>query len=176
MRLGDRILLLKDGRKVQLGTGPQILAQPADDYVADFVSDVDRSRVLTAEDVLREPRIVVHLDERPSDVLQRLGSAEANAAYVVDRENRIIGVVRDETLASAASSGRDEIAPDDLVDGYRTTEKDRPLIDLVHLVGRQLVPLAVVDDQKRLLGVVPRAAVLASLAAPSRELRSAHGG
>jgi glycine betaine/proline transport system ATP-binding protein len=38
----------------------------------------------------------------------------------------------------------------------------------VHLVGRQLVPLAVVDDQKRLLGVVPRAVVLASLAAPSR--------
>jgi glycine betaine/proline transport system ATP-binding protein len=168
MRLGDRILLLKDGRKVQLGTGPEILARPADDYVADFVSDVDRSRVLTAEDVLREPRIVAHLDERPADVLQRLGVAEANAAYVVDRDHRILGVVRDETLASAASSGRTEIAPDDLVDGYRTTEKDRPLIDLVHLVGRQLVPLAVVDDQKRLLGVVPRAAVLASLAAPAR--------
>lgn len=168
MRLGDRILLLKDGRKVQLGTGPEILARPADDYVADFVSDVDRSRVLTAEDVIREPRIVAHLDERPADVLQRLGLAEANAAYVVDRDNRILGVVRDETLASATQSGRTEIAPDDLVEGYRTTEKDRPLIDLVHLVGRQLVPLAVVDDQQRLLGVVPRAAVLASLAAPSR--------
>jgi glycine betaine/proline transport system ATP-binding protein len=168
MRLGDRILLLKDGRKVQLGTGPEILARPADDYVADFVSDVDRSRVLTAEDVLREPRIVAHLDERPADVLQRLGVAEAYAAYVVDRDNRILGVVRDEVLASAATSGRSEIAPDDLVDGYRTTEKDRPLIDLVDLVGRQLVPLAVVDDHKRLLGVVPRAAVLGALSTPSR--------
>src|SRR3954451_16330292 len=87
MRLGDRILLLKDGRKVQLGTGPEILARPADDYVADFVSDVDRSRVLTAEDVLREPRIVAHLDERPADVLQRLGVAEANAAHGVGRGN-----------------------------------------------------------------------------------------
>src|ERR1700712_2208128 len=168
MRLGDRILLLKDGRKVQLGTGPEILARPADASVADFVSEVDRSRVLTAEDVLREPRIVAHLDERPADVLQRLGLAEANAAYVVDRDNRILGVVRDEVLASAATSGRPEIAPADLVDGYRTTEKDRPLIDLVDLVGRQLVPLAVVDDQKRLLGVVPRAAVLGALATPSR--------
>jgi glycine betaine/proline transport system ATP-binding protein len=159
---------LKDGRKVQLGTGPEILARPADDYVADFVSDVDRSRVLTAEDVLREPRIVAHMDERPADVLQRLGVVEANAAYVVDSDNRILGVVRDEVLASAATSGRSEIAPDDLVEGYRTTEKDRPLIDLVDLVGRQLVPLAVVDDQKRLLGVVPRAAVLGALATPSR--------
>jgi glycine betaine/proline transport system ATP-binding protein len=69
------------------------------------------------------------------------------------------------------SHGRTEIAPDDLVDGYQTTEKDRPLIDLVNQVGRHVVPLAVVDDAKRLLGVVPRAAVLASLAAPQRELK-----
>jgi glycine betaine/proline transport system ATP-binding protein len=168
MRLGDRILLLKDGRKVQLGTGPEILSRPADDYVADFVSDVDRSRVLTAEDLLREPRIVVHLDEKPADVLQRLGMAEANGAYVVDPNNRIVGVVRDETLAQAVTLGRTEIAPDDLVDGFLTTEKDRPLIDLVNQVGRHVVPLAVVDDQKRLLGVVPRAAVLAAMAAPNR--------
>jgi glycine betaine/proline transport system ATP-binding protein len=168
MRLGDRILLLKDGRKVQLGTGPEILSRPADDYVADFVSDVDRTRVLTAEDLLREPRLTVSLDERPADVLQRLGSAEANGAYVLDGSGRILGVIRDETLAQAVSLGRTQIAPDDLTQDYRTTESDRPLIDLVNQVGRHVVPLAVVDDQRRLLGVVPRATVLASLAAPSR--------
>jgi glycine betaine/proline transport system ATP-binding protein len=168
MRLGDRILLLKDGKKVQLGTGPEILSRPADDYVADFVSDVDRTRVLTAEDLLREPRLTVSLTERPADVLQRLGSAEANGAYVLDGGGCILGVVRDETLAQAVSMGRTEIAPDDLTQDYRTTERDRPLIDLVNQVGRHIVPLAVVDDQRRLLGVVPRATVLASLAAPSR--------
>jgi glycine betaine/proline transport system ATP-binding protein len=168
MLLGDRILLLKDGRLVQVGTGPEILAAPADDYVADFVSDVDRSRVLTARDVLREPRVVVRPNERPADVLRRLGAAEATGAYVLDDGDRILGVVRDDWLAGAAHRGDGAIAKDGLIGEYRTTEPDRPLIDLVDQVGRHVVPLAVVDETKRLLGVVPRGAVLAALAVPSR--------
>jgi glycine betaine/proline transport system ATP-binding protein len=168
MLLGDRILLLKDGGLVQVGTAPEILARPADDYVADFVSDVDRTRVLTAEDVMREPRLTIRLDDAPSDVLRRLGESEANGAYVVDEERRLLGVVRDDWLAHAVGSGTRSIARDALTGDYLTTEADRPLIDLVDQLGRHAVPLAVVDDEKRLLGVVPRAAVLASLATPTR--------
>lgn len=162
MLLGDRILLLKDGRLVQVGTGPQILESPADDYVADFVSDVDRSRVLTAADVIRAARITVTLDERPADVLIRLGKAEATGAYVVDDDQRILGVVRDDWLGHAAGRNATGIDRSALVEEYRTTEPDRPLIDLLHQVGRNPVPLAVVDDG-RLTGVVPRGAVLAAL-------------
>ncbi|WP_232021581.1 MULTISPECIES: quaternary amine ABC transporter ATP-binding protein [Pseudonocardia] len=162
MLLGDRILLLKDGRLVQLGTGPQILESPADDYVAEFVSDVDRSRVLTAADVIREPRITVRLTERPADVLVRLGQAEATGAYVVDDDDRILGVIRDDRLGHAAGRGAGSIDESALVEEYRTTEPDRPLIDLLQDVGRNPVPLAVVEDG-RLRGVVPRGAVLAAL-------------
>ncbi|OLL72642.1 L-proline glycine betaine ABC transport system permease protein ProV [Pseudonocardia sp. Ae168_Ps1] len=162
MLLGDRILLLKDGRLVQVGTGPEILESPADGYVAEFVSDVDRSRVLTAADVIREPRITVRLDERPSKVLVRLGRAEATGAYVVDDEHRILGVVRDDWLGHAAGRQAARIDESALVDEYRTTEPDRPLIDLLHQVGRNPVPLAAVDEG-RLTGVVPRGAVLAAL-------------
>ncbi len=169
MRLGDRILLLKDGRQVQLGTGPEILARPADDYVADFVSDVDRTRVLTAEDVLREPRLVVRVDERPEEALRRLGAAEFTDAYVVDAEGMVLGVVHDEWLAHAASNGRATVGHDGLGDDFATTGPDRPLIDLMDRLGRHAVPMAVVDERRKLLGVVPRAAVLASLSAvPSR--------
>jgi glycine betaine/proline transport system ATP-binding protein len=168
MLLGDRILLLKDGRLVQVGTGPEILAAPADDYVADFVSDVDRSRVLTAADVLREARVVVRTRERPADVLHRLGGAEATGAYVLDDDDRLLGVVRDDWLAGAARRGATEIDTEALLREYRTTEPGRPLIDLVDQVGRHVVPLAVVDDDNRLLGVVPRGAVLAALAVPTR--------
>ncbi|MEV7370532.1 glycine betaine/L-proline ABC transporter ATP-binding protein [Streptomyces sp. NPDC090301] len=52
MRLGDRIAVMRDGRIVQLGTAEDILVRPADDYVASFIQDVDRSRVLTASAVM----------------------------------------------------------------------------------------------------------------------------
>jgi glycine betaine/proline transport system ATP-binding protein len=54
MRLGDRIAVMRDGRIVQIGTAQEILLQPANDYVASFVQDVDRSRVLTAGAVMEK--------------------------------------------------------------------------------------------------------------------------
>lgn len=52
MRLGDAIAVMRDGRIVQQGTAEDILTRPADDYVASFIQDVDRSRVLTADAVM----------------------------------------------------------------------------------------------------------------------------
>jgi glycine betaine/proline transport system ATP-binding protein len=169
MRLGDRILMLKDGRTVQLGTGPEIISAPADAYVADFTSDVDRTRVLTAGDLLREPRMTARLGQSTGDVLRALGAAEANGVYVLDADQRIAGVARDDLLARARQEGRTAVGPRELVPDYATTAPDRPLVEFVHLVGHHPVPLGVVDDEGRLLGVVPRAAVLDALAAvPAR--------
>ncbi|WP_448609943.1 quaternary amine ABC transporter ATP-binding protein [Geodermatophilus sp. URMC 60] len=169
MRLGDRILMLKDGRTVQLGTGPEIISAPADDYVADFTSDVDRTRVLTAGDLLREPRLTARLGQPAGEVLRALGAAEANGVYVLGADGRIAGVARDDLLARAVQEGRTAVGPRELVADFTTTTADRPLVEFVHLVGRSAVPLGVVDDDGRLLGVVPRAAVLDALAAvPAR--------
>ncbi|MBT3151906.1 glycine betaine/L-proline ABC transporter ATP-binding protein [Streptomyces sp. CHD11] len=52
MRLGDRIAMMRDGRIEQIGTAQDILIRPANDYVASFTQDVDRSRVLTAGSVM----------------------------------------------------------------------------------------------------------------------------
>ena len=53
MRIGDQVMVMRDGRVMQIGRGVEIVAQPADDYVSEFVADVDRARVLTAHDLLR---------------------------------------------------------------------------------------------------------------------------
>jgi glycine betaine/proline transport system ATP-binding protein len=56
LKLGDRILIMRDGEVVQIGTPAEVVAAPADDYVRDFVSDVPRSHVLTLRWVMRPPR------------------------------------------------------------------------------------------------------------------------
>jgi glycine betaine/proline transport system ATP-binding protein len=168
MRIGDRILLMKDGAVVQLGTGAEILSSPADEYVADFVADVDRTRVLTARDVMREARLLAAPDERPADLLGRLGRAEANGVYVLDAERRIVGVARDDRLADAVKRGATALSREYLVDEYLTTTIEKPLIELCSLVGRRTVPLAVIDHERHLLGVVPRATLLGALADSTR--------
>jgi glycine betaine/proline transport system ATP-binding protein len=47
LKLGDRILIMRHGELVQIGTGDQLVGAPVDDYVADFVSEVPRADVLT---------------------------------------------------------------------------------------------------------------------------------
>jgi glycine betaine/proline transport system ATP-binding protein len=61
LKLGDRILIMRDGAMVQVGTGDELVGAPANDYVREFVSDVPRSRVLTLKWIMRE--------QRPDDAL-----------------------------------------------------------------------------------------------------------
>jgi glycine betaine/proline transport system ATP-binding protein len=55
LKLGDRIAIMKDGTFVQVGTPEEVVARPADDYVADFTKDVPRAHVLTARTIMRPP-------------------------------------------------------------------------------------------------------------------------
>jgi glycine betaine/proline transport system ATP-binding protein len=52
LKLGDRIAIMKDGKFVQVGTPEEVVAHPADDYVADFTKDVPRAHVLTARSIM----------------------------------------------------------------------------------------------------------------------------
>ncbi|MER5729813.1 glycine betaine/L-proline ABC transporter ATP-binding protein [Streptomyces sp. NPDC002138] len=79
MRLGDSIAVMRDGRIVQLGTAEDILMRPADDYVASFIQDVDRSRVLTAEAVMTGPGRPGGTEDRHSGAEDRAGGAEDRA-------------------------------------------------------------------------------------------------
>jgi glycine betaine/proline transport system ATP-binding protein len=163
MRIGHRIMVMKDGRVVQTGTGEEILSAPADEYVSNFVADVDRSRVLTAGTLLRPALLTARPDEIPGDVLRRLEHAEMNGIFVVDDAGRLCGVARDDLLADAVRRADLDVRGS-LTHDYETVTAEVPIIEFCHLAGRHIVPVAVVDPGGRMLGVVPRAAILSSMA------------
>jgi len=165
MRMGDRIMIMRNGKVVQLGTAQEILNTPADDYVTEFISDVDRSRVLTAGTIMQAPLVTATEHDDPEDVLRRLSNVEGVGAYVLNDEGGIAGVTRVDLLAAAV--GQHRTALGQLVTNeYRAVDADTPLADICALVGRNSVPLGVTDADGRLLGVVPRATLLAALATP----------
>jgi glycine betaine/proline transport system ATP-binding protein len=167
MRLGDRIMVMRGGRVVQLGTGEEILSRPANDYVSEFVSDVDRSRVITAGSVMRRPIITAQLGDSPADVLHRLGDLEAAGVYGLDGDGVIRGAASNDTLSDAVRGGKTAIR-DCLTDDFQYVSADTPLMDCCELVSKHSVPLAVTDEDGRLLGVVPKAALLAALSNPRK--------
>ena len=162
MRIGDQIMVMRDGKVIQIGPGVEIVARPADEYVSEFVSDVDRARVLTAQDLLRPALLTFSVEEPPDVALLKLADHEANGAFVIGADDRLLGVVTDTSLLAAINAGRRDLATAVSHD-YHVVEPDAIIGDVMHLAGRQVVPITVVDAQGRLAGVVPRAAILSTL-------------
>ncbi|WFE24819.1 glycine betaine/L-proline ABC transporter ATP-binding protein [Solwaraspora sp. WMMD791] len=85
MRLGDRIAVMRAGRIVQIGTAEEILTDPSNDYVAQFVADVDRTRILTASSVMERPLGVVDENSGPRVAARVLRENQISAVYVTGR-------------------------------------------------------------------------------------------
>ena len=162
MFLGDRIAVMRDGRIVQIGTPEEILTDPANDYVAQFVQDVDRARVLTAASVMEPVRSVVTITGGPRAALRTMRDLQTSATFVLNRDNTFAGVVRDRDVLKQVKAGDTDLRAIVRTDAI-AVGPDTPLVDLVEpSVGSELA-IAVVDVKNRLLGVIPRVTLLAAL-------------
>jgi len=162
MFLGDRIAVMRDGRIVQVGTPDDILTDPANDYVAQFVQDVDRARVLTASGVMEQARAVVQLTAGPRGALRAMRDLQTSAALVVGSGRKLLGVVRDRDVMRLVKAGDTDLESV-LVHELSTVDPDARLVDVLEpSVGSDL-PVAVVDAAGKLLGVIPRITLLAAL-------------
>jgi glycine betaine/proline transport system ATP-binding protein len=162
MRLGDRIAMLRDGRIMQIGTAEEILTDPANDYVAEFIADVDRTRVLTARSVMEKPIAVVDANGGPRAAVRVMRENQVSAAFVLSRERRLLGAVLDERAAKAIREGRNDL--DGLIEtDTQPVDPETPVADLFTRCAESPFPVPVADEDGRLLGVIPRVTLLAAL-------------
>ncbi|EPU50990.1 glycine/betaine ABC transporter ATP-binding protein [Streptococcus agalactiae str. Gottschalk 992B] len=87
LRIGDRIALMKDGEIMQIGTGEEILTNPANDFVREFVEDVDRSKVLTAQNIMIKPLTTVLEIDGPQVALTRMHREEVSMLMATNRRH-----------------------------------------------------------------------------------------
>ncbi len=161
MFLGDRIAVMRDGRIVQNGTPEEILTDPANDYVAQFVQDVDRARVLTASAVMEPPTLSTPITAGVRGALRAMRENQAGAVFATENR-RLVGVVTDRAVIRAVKSGETDLRR--IVDAHvPTVGPDDLLTDIVETAVEATVPLAVVDADGRLRGVIPRITLLAAL-------------
>lgn len=160
LRIGDRIALMKDGAVVQIGTPEEILTNPANAYVERFVEDVDLSKVLTAAHVMIRAETIT-IDRGPRVALQLMRDRGISTLYVVDKFRQLIGVVTADDSVAAFKSGQS--LNDIIIRDSPTVSPDVLLGELFDVVSNAKIPVAVIDDRKRLVGIIIRGAVLAAL-------------
>ena len=105
LRLGENIAILRDGAMVQAGTAQDIVMTPADDYIRDFVADINRGRVVTMRAIMT-PGTSPHTATIPANTpleraLPMLNSIEGHAATVTDKTGKPIGQVDLSTAINA---------------------------------------------------------------------------
>jgi len=162
MFLGDRIAVMRDGRIVQVGTPEDILTDPANDYVEQFVQDVDRARVLTAANVMERPRPVISETAGPVGALREMRQHYTSAVYVTGRDRKLLGIISDRDAVRLVRKGERSLASA-IKAVPQSVNEDDTLMNLFVPAVESPVPLAVTDDEDRLVGVIPRVTLLAAL-------------
>lgn len=166
LRIGDRIAIMKDGEVIQVGTGEEILTNPANDYVRDFVEEVDRSKVLTAANIMI-PAITVNVETNgPNVVLNRMNHDKVGLLLAVDRRRRLLGYLEANTVLEAARSGKSSASV--VNPNVTKVDQDTLVMDLFDVVNESPAPIAVVEGE-RLLGVIPKGTIIDALAKTGRE-------
>lgn len=160
IRLGDRIAVMKDGEIRQLGTAEEILRRPADDYVAEFVQDIDPARVLTAQQIMFQPDTVVALQSGPRTAVRVMRRHGLSSVFVMEDHNRVAGIVTVDDAVEAAEKDLPLTAL--LRQDFPRVAPDTPLKELIPIAAQARFPIAVVEGD-RLLGIIVRVTVLSSL-------------
>ncbi len=168
LRIGDRIALMKDGSIVQVGTPEEILMNPSNDYVERFVEDVDLSKVLTANHVMKRAE-AVNVDKGPRVALQMMKDLGISSIYVVNKKRVLLGAVTADAAKKAAENNH---SLHEILEETVTVSGDTLLVDLFDKVSTASIPVAVVDGEHRLKGMLVRGAVIGALAGNNENINS----
>ncbi len=104
-KLGSRIAIMRDGAIVQIGTPEEILANPADDYVADFTQDVRTCSIVTVGYIMESCAVQLSVATNPNDALAALDADGADRAFVALAEGVYAGEITRAATRQAADSG-----------------------------------------------------------------------
>ncbi|WP_106498155.1 quaternary amine ABC transporter ATP-binding protein [Lentibacillus sp. Marseille-P4043] len=162
-KLGDRVAVMKDGRVIQTGTPEEIIERPANDYISDFIKDIDRSKVFQAEHVMIKPNALVSMKDGLNVAVKEMEKHNISSVFVVDRQRHVKGIV---TIDDAITGIKEKKSLQDvMLTDITIVQKDEYVNDLIAKTLESKFPLAVVNEDNKLIGFILRVHVLSGLVA-----------
>jgi glycine betaine/proline transport system ATP-binding protein len=163
LKLGDRIAILgPDGRVRQIGSPEDILSNPADDYVREFVQNVDRTKVITASTVGGHAATITYPREDVEAAMRVMEKSGISSVFVTDHERQLKGIVTIDDVSKLRKEGKKDIGSV-IKDDVYTTTMTTPISDLLSTAIATRYPIAILDDEGRFQGAVSRAAIIAEV-------------
>ncbi|MFK5970858.1 MAG: glycine betaine/L-proline ABC transporter ATP-binding protein [Candidatus Marithrix sp.] len=162
LKIGNRVVLMKDGQIVQIGTPEEIVLFPANEYVQKFIENVDKSKVLTAKSAMVPVNITASPDDSPQTVLTNMKDNCMDRILVVKSDNILLGTVSNKILKTAIACDEKTIV--NLIDKtVPTATTNDSLKILITILAEWSGQLPIVNEQYQLLGIVNSNNVLSAL-------------
>ena len=163
LKLGDRIAIMKEGKIIQVGDHEEILTNATNEYVENFVEDVNRSRILTAKDIMSNPVELLYPQDGPRTALHKMKNNGLSSLFVVNRQKILKGIVYIEDVVDLINNDEDKEF-EEIIKEIPRAEPEENLRELFAEIADLNAPLPVVNEKDKLLGVIVKTDVLANLA------------
>ncbi len=159
-RLGDRIALMKDAEIVQIGTPDEFFDKPANDYVKNFIADVDKTRILKVRSIMNRPGYVAKMGDSVKETREALKERDMEFCYVTDKNRKFQGYIRYEDLQKSRAQTINKLVHEDDTVIYRNAY----LREAWPKLKEAEYDLPVVDGKNRLRGILDYDVVVDALA------------
>lgn len=163
LKIGDRIVIMRDGEIAQEGAPEDIVTAPADDYVSEFVQDVSMSKVIRARAIMEKPAAAVRESQPPGEAVEAIRNGGGGYAFLLNGDGALVGELSLERARALADGGAADLA--DAGAAPALTATPRAFIeDIIPMAASADRPIAVTDAGGNLLGEIRRGALLAGMA------------
>lgn len=162
LRLGDRIAIMKDGAIEQIGTPEDILTDPASEYVKKFVQDVDRTRIITATTIMENAKAMIQSKTGPKTAIRIMEKEGISSLYIIDEDRKLKGIIRIDDAKKLLAKNI-HVIDDILIQEYPVTYPDTHISELLSIAKDAVYPIAVIDKDNTLLGIIKRSTIIAGI-------------
>lgn len=170
LKLGDRIAIMRNGEIVQIGSPEDIVTNPVDDYVQEFVRDASPAKVLTAGSIMEDVKVLIYNWEGPKTALTHLNAKNRKSAFVLNKSHQLLGVTKVEKLLKLIDAeDKPHVIPESAIRTVTSVSPDTILEELFSIVTETKYPIPVVDGNNKFLGVVTTDQIFESISVSEGE-------
>lgn len=165
VKMADVIVFMDQGQVIQVASPEEMLENPANDFVRDFIGKhtVSNSASMTVLEVMRANPTTVTRSKKTLECISLMNSKGIDSLIVTDDDGRFEGIV---TIEAIRKSGK----PGDMISGLidpeapsvKATDSAKDAFDT--LTGQKAEYVVVLDDNNRVIGIVTRTGMVKSMA------------